>query len=124
MKRYYSGERGRFDRFRRRTADGTAERDGRAPRKVAKDWAIINKLRSFPCGAGMLVLRSRAMITLAEIEAASDALSTADKSKLILYLAAQLHAQGGALPETFLRELGFDWMAEDEAVMRRFTANE
>jgi hypothetical protein len=70
------------------------------------------------------MLISIVMITLAEIEAASDALSAADKSKLILYLAARLHAQGGALPETFLRELGFDWMAEDEAVMRRFTANE
>jgi hypothetical protein len=26
VKRYYSGERGRLDRFRRRPADGTAER--------------------------------------------------------------------------------------------------
>jgi len=32
VKRYYSGERGRLDRFRRRPADGTAERDARQKR--------------------------------------------------------------------------------------------
>jgi hypothetical protein len=62
------------------------------------------------------------MTTLAEIETAADALSTAEKQQLLLYLAARLQSQGAALTETpFLPwERAGDWMAEDEAAMRRF----
>jgi hypothetical protein len=62
------------------------------------------------------------MITLAEIEAATDALSASDQQQLLLYLAARLQAQGTSLPELPLlpREQRVDWMAEDEAAMRRF----
>jgi hypothetical protein len=62
------------------------------------------------------------MTTLAEIETAADALSTLEKQQLMLYLATRLQGQGASLPETPL--LSFDktgdWMAEDEAAMRRF----
>jgi hypothetical protein len=65
------------------------------------------------------------MITLAEIEMAADALSAAEKQQLMLFLAARLQAQGAALPETpaLPRERVSDWMAEDEAAMRRFRPN-
>jgi len=61
------------------------------------------------------------MTTLAEIETAAAALSDAEKQQLLLFLAAGLQAQGAPLPETPLRsrEMMFDWMAEDEAAMRR-----
>jgi hypothetical protein len=62
------------------------------------------------------------MITLAEIEAATDVLTASDQRKLMLYLAARLQAQGAPLPE--MREPRVDWMAEDEAAMRRFSPNE
>ncbi len=60
--------------------------------------------------------------TLAEIETAADALSAIEKQQLMLYLAARLQAQGAPLPDTpeFAREKLGDWMAEDEAAMRRF----
>jgi hypothetical protein len=59
--------------------------------------------------------------TLAEIATAADALSAPEKQRLMLFLAARLQAQGAPLPETPLlpRELMTDWMAEDEAAMRR-----
>jgi len=62
------------------------------------------------------------MTTLAEIETAADALTATEKQQLLLYLAARLRAQGKSLPETPLlaREKPGDWMAEDEAAMRRF----
>ncbi len=65
------------------------------------------------------------MTTLAEIKAATDALSASDKQQLLLYLAARLQAQGATVPNTppLLREQRVDWMAEDEAAMRRFHPN-
>ena len=62
------------------------------------------------------------MTTLAEIETAANALSAADQQQLMLFLAARLQAQGVPLPETPIlpRERVSDWMAEDEAAMRRF----
>jgi hypothetical protein len=65
------------------------------------------------------------MTTLAEIEAATDALSASDKQQLLLYLAARLQAQGAPLPDALAlpREPRIDWMAEDEAAMRRFHPN-
>jgi hypothetical protein len=65
------------------------------------------------------------MTTLAEVEAAADALSAYDQQQLLLYLAARLQAKGASLPEAFRlpRETLVDWMAEDEAAMRRFRPN-
>jgi hypothetical protein len=65
------------------------------------------------------------MTTLAEIETAADALSTDEKQQLMLYLAARLQAQGAPLPNPLApsREALTDWMAEDEAAMRRFRPN-
>jgi hypothetical protein len=62
------------------------------------------------------------MITLAEIEAAADALSASDQQQLFLYLAARLQSQGAPLPQSppLSSDALVDWMAEDEAVMRRF----
>jgi hypothetical protein len=61
------------------------------------------------------------MTTLAEIETAAAALSDAEKHQLMMFLAARLQAQAASQSETPLlsRELMFDWMAEDEAAMRR-----
>jgi hypothetical protein len=61
------------------------------------------------------------MTTLAEIETAADALSATEQQQLMLFLVGRLQAQGAPLPETPLRsrEMMTDWMAEDEAAMRR-----
>jgi hypothetical protein len=61
------------------------------------------------------------MTTLAEIETAAAALSDSEKQQLMLFLATRLQAQGASLPEIPLlsRERMTDWMAEDEAAMRR-----
>ena len=61
------------------------------------------------------------MTTLAEIETAAAALSDAEKQQLMLFLAARLQAQAASQSEKPLRsrEMMFDWMAEDEAAMRR-----
>jgi hypothetical protein len=61
------------------------------------------------------------MTTLAEIETAAAALSDTEQQQLMLFLAARLQAQGALLPETLRlsREMMTDWMAEDEAAMRR-----
>ena len=65
------------------------------------------------------------MNSLAEIEAAADALSASEQRQLLLHLAARLQAPSpppaknlDAPPEPM-----FDWMAEDEAAMRRFRPN-
>jgi hypothetical protein len=65
------------------------------------------------------------MSTLAEIKSAADALSATEQQQLLLFLAGRLQAQGAPLPETpaFPRETKTDWMAEDEAAMRRFHPN-
>ena len=62
------------------------------------------------------------MSTLAEIEAAADALPVEQKQELLLFLAARLRAQGAALPEPreFSREQIESWIEEDQADMRRF----
>ncbi|MGA2748071.1 MAG: hypothetical protein ABSG59_04775 [Verrucomicrobiota bacterium] len=62
------------------------------------------------------------MITLAEIEAATDALSASDQQQLFLYLAARLQSKGSPLPQSppLSSDAMVDWMAEDEAAMRRF----
>ncbi len=62
------------------------------------------------------------MSTLAEIEAAADALPSEQKQELLLFLAERLRAQGGKLPEPrkIAREQMSAWIAEDEADMRRF----
>ena len=65
------------------------------------------------------------MTTLAEIEAAIDALPASEKQHVLLHVAARLKALGAALPDaaTLSRDQMVDWMAEDEAAMRRFHPN-
>ena len=62
------------------------------------------------------------MSTLAELKSAADALPAIEQQQLMLYLADRLQARGNALPETpsLFRDWKSDWMAEDEAAMRRF----
>jgi hypothetical protein len=62
------------------------------------------------------------MSTLAEIEAAAEALSAEQKQELLLFLAARLRATAPSLPEPrkFYREQVESWIAEDEKDMRRF----
>jgi hypothetical protein len=59
---------------------------------------------------------------LDEIEAAAEALTPEEKQQLMLFLATRLRGQGGGMPEPrkFSREQMADWIAEDEADMRRF----
>jgi hypothetical protein len=77
--------------------------------------------------AEILVARSApcyfiCMSTLAEIEAAADALSSEQKQELLLFLATRLRAQGVRPPEPrkFSREQMNAWITEDEADMKRF----
>ena len=62
------------------------------------------------------------MSTLAEIEAAADALSVQQQEQLLLFLATRLRAAGAALPDPrqFSRAEIADWIAEDEADFQRF----
>ena len=62
------------------------------------------------------------MSTLAEIEAAADALPPEEKQELILFLATRLRGAGVKLPppRKFSREQIAAWIAEDEAEMQRF----
>jgi hypothetical protein len=62
------------------------------------------------------------MSTLAEIEAAADALSPQQKQELILFLAARLRAEGSGLrePRKFTPERIAAWIAQDEADMHHF----
>lgn len=66
------------------------------------------------------------MSSLAEIEAAADALPPEQKQELMLFLSARLRAAGARLPEPrqFPREQTAAWIAEDEADMRRFREGE
>jgi hypothetical protein len=63
------------------------------------------------------------MTTLAEIKTAADALPASEQQQLLLFLAARLQAQGASPPTEappLPRDMKTDWMAEDEAAMRRF----
>ncbi len=66
------------------------------------------------------------MSTLAEIEAAADALAPEQKQELLLFLAARLRAQGAKPPEPrrFSREQIGRWVAQDEVDMQRFREGE
>ena len=59
------------------------------------------------------------MSTLAEIEAAVDALPASEKQELLLFLAARLRAEAGRLPapRKFTREQMDAWIAQDDADM-------
>jgi hypothetical protein len=64
------------------------------------------------------------MTTLAEIEAAVDALPASETQVLLAYVAARLKTLGASIPDTPALPLDqMDWMAEDEAAMRRFRPN-
>jgi hypothetical protein len=56
------------------------------------------------------------MSTLAEIEAAADALSPLQQQELMLFLATRLHATGGALPppRDIPKETIEQWIKDDE----------
>ena len=62
------------------------------------------------------------MSTLAEIEAAAEALTPEQKQELLLFLAARLRAHDAKPPETrkFSREQIASWIAQDEVDMQRF----
>jgi hypothetical protein len=62
------------------------------------------------------------MTTLAEIQAAADALAPEEKQELILFLATRLRRSAANLPppRKFSREQLAAWVAEDEAEMLRF----
>ena len=62
------------------------------------------------------------MSTLAEIEAAADALSPEQKQELLIFLTTRLRAQGAKLPEPrkFSQDQVQSWIAKDEADMRKF----
>ena len=66
------------------------------------------------------------MSTLAEIEAAADALPAEQKQELILFLAARLRAGASELPPAreFTREQIEKWIADDEQGYRRFLAGQ
>ena len=61
------------------------------------------------------------MTTLAEIEAAADALPAEQKQELFLFLALRLRGSGQLPPpREFTREQIDAWIADDEEGMRRF----
>jgi hypothetical protein len=66
------------------------------------------------------------MSTLAEIEAAADALPPDQKQELILFLAARLRAGASELPppREFTLEQIEKWIADDEQGYRRFLAGQ
>ena len=63
------------------------------------------------------------MSTLTEIEAAADRLRPEEQQELLMFLAARLRANRGALP--LPRDIPVDqinqWIAEDEQDMKRFS---
>ncbi len=61
------------------------------------------------------------MTTLAEIQAAAEALAPEEKQELILFLATRLRGSGVNLPppRKFSAEQLAAWVAEDEAEMQR-----
>ncbi|GMU80861.1 MAG: hypothetical protein AMXMBFR47_07320 [Planctomycetota bacterium] len=61
------------------------------------------------------------MSSLQEIQRAADALPPAEKQELLLFLAARLRAQAGDLPRPrkFSTEQLREWIAEDEAALRK-----
>jgi hypothetical protein len=66
------------------------------------------------------------MNTLAEIEAAAEALTPEQKQELLLFLATRLRASGARLPEPrkFSREQMANWIARDEADLQEFRQGE
>ena len=62
------------------------------------------------------------MSTLAEIEAAADALTVEQKQELLLFLATRMRAQGAtpSEPRQYSPKQLADWIARDEADMQRF----
>ena len=62
------------------------------------------------------------MTTLTEIEAAADALSAEEKRELVLFLAARLRDANDPPPEPrrWSRRQMDEWIARDEADLRRF----
>ncbi len=63
------------------------------------------------------------MSTLTEIETAAEMLPPEQKQELMRFLATRLRGEGARLPEPrrFSAQQTAEWIAEDEADMRRFT---
>lgn len=72
------------------------------------------------------LLYSLGVSTLAEIEAAADALTPEQQQELLLFLVARLRAQGARPPEPrrFPGEQIAKWIARDEADMQQFREGE
>lgn len=66
------------------------------------------------------------MSTLAEIEAAADALTLEQKQQLLLFLATRLRAEGATPPEPrkFSSEQIASWISQDETDMQKFRQGE
>ena len=64
------------------------------------------------------------MITLADIETATDALSDSEKQELLLYLATPLRTERASAPapHQFTEGSLRSWIAEDEAALERLSA--
>lgn len=64
------------------------------------------------------------MSTLLEIETAVDSLPVQEQQELLLFLAARLHAAGGALPppRDISKEQIDQWIADDEAGYAKYLA--
>lgn len=66
------------------------------------------------------------MSSLAEIETAAEALPPEQKQELMIFLAARLRGHAAQLPEPrqFSPQQRAEWIAEDEADMRKFRKGE
>src|ERR1700722_11554238 len=78
------------------------------------------KFQLLPLARGESYVKVFSVTTLAEIEAAIDALPASETQLLLAYVAARLKVLGGTVPDALGRDQMRDWMAEDEAAMRRF----
>jgi hypothetical protein len=76
---------------------------------------------AFALGAKSLSEYACSMSTLAEIEAVVEKLSAEDKQELLLFLAARLRGETGALPKPrkFSPNQLKGWISDDEAEMNR-----
>ena len=65
------------------------------------------------------------MSTLAEIEAAADALPAAEKQQLMLFLASRLRKETSLpLPRKFSSEQIANWIAQDEVDLKKYRSGE
>lgn len=89
----------------------------------AGEWMSAIAARAVDASTGLR--HTARMSTLAEIEAAADALPPEEKQELFLFLAVRLR-EGRVLPEPrdFPKDEMEAWVAEDEADMESFRRGE